>query len=126
MNFETLFSELVLMILQLLSTPKDLHSTICASPVYLAVFRNNKPRILADIIQRSFSPILRDAFLALSASPASTTIRPKRSLARLEYHKQEEMNAIHLDLTVSIPLCRLWRVVSCFVDNYCQGSLAKL
>ena len=124
-SFETLSSELVLMILQHLSTPKDLHSTIRASPVYLAVFRNNKPRILAIIIRRSFSPILRDAVLALCASPASTTtIRP--SLAHLKYHKQEEMNAILLDPAVSIPLCRLWRIVSCFVDSYCQGPLARL
>jgi len=73
------------MILQHLSTPKDLHLTICTSLVYLAIFRNNKPRILANIIQRPFSLTLRNAVLTLYASPASITILP--SLAHLEYYK---------------------------------------
>lgn len=128
MHLEKLSPELAAMILQLLYTPKDLHSTICASPFYLAVFRNNKPRILAAVIQRAFSSATHDALLALCASPASTTTakRPKTPLARLNHLKEEELGTVLLDPTVSIPLCRLWHVVNCFVDGYCQASLAKL
>ncbi|MCJ1409908.1 hypothetical protein MMC19_003992 [Ptychographa xylographoides] len=137
-GFESLSVELRLMILQQLSSPRDLYRLICTSRACYYTFIGHKTSILAAVIQTAIPrEVLPDALAACEASEirAISILLPSKpreiadtSRGRITRYIQDFMDGYRAqpkatlsgltDLPVLVSLCRLWEVVDFFISDY--------
>lgn len=122
-SLETMPAELGLMILQQLSSPKYVYSTIRASRVFYSIFTVNKYLVLAATVQRAIPP---QALPVALAACNAVKISPYPC-----WESETDTDADHPSpnfrgLSVSVPLCRLWAVQDFFVAGYARRALGKM
>ncbi|MCJ1415550.1 hypothetical protein MMC32_001882 [Xylographa parallela] len=144
---ESLSTDLILAILQQLSSPTDLYKLICASPVYYQVFTRYKLLVLTAVVQNAIpQEVLPDALAACDASGAAL----RAIEATLPYGiimgdvAWGEIGAIIRDfmenylrrdslyshrsrgLPLMVSLCRLWASVDFFISGYKQEAFKQI
>ena len=145
--------EIGLLILLQISSIKDLHSFIQASSRHYNIFRLNKLRILTSVVRHAFHPELLP--LALSICDAACTSRlsekvnsrcslyhalinrnPKDAdiLERrassmkllMDFQKPNQAKDIPKDKLTIYSLCRLQRLLDCFIGDFASDTLTIL
>ncbi|KAL1967187.1 hypothetical protein VTN77DRAFT_3478 [Rasamsonia byssochlamydoides] len=137
----SLSTELVLLILQSLSSPRDLYSLIRASVSCYRTFVSYRYAVFSAILQNAIHPAARaDALMALNARQIAGTFKEKEysldvvRLRAFDYLKsypspeparslREMVMSAHEQLE---KLFRFYSVVEGFVSDYCDRALRQL
>ena len=146
-SIEDFSADVNLLILLQLSSPKDLHSIIKASPWHNEIFRKNEERILVAVVKQAIHPEVlplarrvckaanilgvsaytKDGELGETENDENNLADFKRNRVRLflEFGDGQANETSLRDPSVSIPLSRLWNVVDYFITEYSLQTLSK-
>ncbi|MCJ1405323.1 hypothetical protein MMC11_008550 [Xylographa trunciseda] len=143
---ESLPTDLILTVLEQLSSPRDLYGLIRASSACYQIFSAHQALVLAAVIQEAIPrEVLPDAIAACDASAVrevssvllresdEDSVASKRTMTPIirkfmnDYQRHDKLSLTRLrDLSLLTSLCRLWATVDYFISRYTKEALQRI
>ncbi|KAL8683417.1 MAG: hypothetical protein Q9224_006686, partial [Gallowayella concinna] len=128
-SFETISPEVQAQIMRNLDSIPALFSLLRASPRYYQVFRSRKEYLLTQLAFNHFHPQITEDVMELATVfrfPRPADRQTVQDYLNERDHHQLTQEQPSMALSTSIPLCKIGRTITWFLEDYRQNSLELL